>query len=434
MNLFQRFKLAVKALTVSDPEGWFKDNGFKQIYRLVGGGGTSEAGITVTPDSALRNSVVWACVRFLSQTYAYFPCNLQQDLGGGKKRIAKDHQLFRITHNAPNPWMTSMEMREAMMSHLLLRGNAYARIARRSGTNEVIGLYPLNPDNVTPKISPAKTLYYELYDDGKNVRLEQSDVFHVRGLGFDGIQGYSIVSMARDSIGLAEIQQKYVSNFFARGGRRPYLVEHPTKFKNDQDFEEWVKRWEKSYGTADTFHKTPVLEGGLKYTELGFSQRDAQFLEGRQFSVAEQCRWFNLSPIFVQDLTHATFSNVEHLGIFLSTLTMAPWCRRWEEAMWRCLLTEEEQKQGYYFNHNMNALQRGDYQSRMNGYSTALQNAIMCPNEVRALEDLEPYEGGDDYHIQLNMQTLNADGTPTASQAASLVKVGTGGANGNQKD
>jgi HK97 family phage portal protein len=147
--------------------------------------------------------------------------------------------------------------------------------------------------------------------------------------------------------------------------------------------------------------------------------------------VAEICRWFNLSPIFVQDLTHATFSNVEHLGIYLATLTMAPWCKRWEEALWRCLLTERQQREGYYFNHVMAALQRGDYESRMRGYSTALQNGILAPNEARALEDLPPYDGGDDYHIQLNMQTVNAEGQPTSSQAAALVKIGTRGGNSN---
>jgi HK97 family phage portal protein len=427
----------VKALTLSltrlDPEGIYGRQGYKELYRLLGAGGISEAGINVSADNALQNSVVWACVRFIAQTYAYFPLNYMQDTGDGKKRIAKDDPLHRIMHYTPNPMMTSMEMREVMTAHLLLRGNAYARIVRRSNSGEVLGMYPLNPDTVTPKIRDDKTLFYEVKEKGEAVAYEPRDMFHVRGLGFDGISGYGVIELARNAIGLSEVQQKYVSKFFAQGGRRPYILEYPTKMK-DTEFETFQARWKAAYGSVDRMHEAPITEGGLKYTELGFSPRDAQFLEGRQYSVAEICRWFNLSPIFVQDLTHATFSNVEHLGIYLVTLTMAPWCKRWEEALWRCLLTEREQKQGYYFNHVMNALQRGDYESRMRGYSTALQNGIMNPNEVRALEDMPPFDGGDDYHIQLNMQTVNADGQATASQAAALVKVGSskGGNNGTQ--
>lgn len=431
-----RLKLAAKSFTMDvsrlDPEIWYRDNGFKRFWALLGGGGPSEAGVSVSPDSALRNSVVWACVRVISETLACLPLNLMQDVKG-EKRVAKEHPLYRLCHDEPNSDMSDMEWREASEGHLLIRGNAYTKITRRSGSDVILALDPINPDLVEAKRREDKTLYYTVTDSkGARQDYAAADILHVRGLGFDGITGYSVFDYARNSIGLSEVQQKYVSNWFARGGRRPYLLEHPARFKNDEDFKEWVKRWEGQYGTADTFHKTPVLEGGLKYTELGFSPRDAQFLEGREFSVADICRWFRISPTFVQDLTHATFSNIEHLAIQFVQHTMMPWCVRWEKALNRSLLTDKEKAQGYYFKHTLNALLRGDFASRMQGFASALQNAIMSPNEVRALEDMNPYEGGDDYHIQLNMQTNNADGTPTASQAASLVKLGTsktGGAN-----
>jgi HK97 family phage portal protein len=152
--------------------------------------------------------------------------------------------------------------------------------------------------------------------------------------------------------------------------------------------------------------------------------KDSQMLESRQFTVQEICRWFQVSPHLVADLSHATFSNIENLAQQFVTFTLYGWLKRWEENLWRCVLTPKEQEQGYYFQHNLNALQRGNFQARMAGYSTALQNGFMSQNEVRNLEDLNPFEGGDDYHIQLNMQTLPG-GEPTASQQAALTKIGT---------
>jgi len=411
------------ALNKLDPELWYLESGMMRFWRLLGGGGPTESGISVSADSALSNSVVWACVRVISETLACLPLNLMQDVNG-EKRVAREHPLWRIMHDEPNPEMSDMELREPLTAHVLLRGNAYCRKVRRSGSGEVLGLWPLNPDCVTPKRRRDKSLYYEYADEAQTIELEPIDVLHVRGLGFDGITGYSVINYAKNSIGLSEVQQKYVSNWFARGGRRPYLLEHPLKFKSDEDFKLFNERWKSMYGTSDKFHEAPVLEGGLKYTELGFSPRDAQFLEGRQFSVAEICRWFRIAPTFVQDLTHATFSNIEHLAIQFVTHTVMPWCVRWEKALNRSLLTDEEKRKGYYFKHTLNALLRGDFASRMAGFSTALQNGIMSPNEVRALEDMNPYDGGDDYHIQLNMQTVNDGGTATAAQSSALVKVG----------
>jgi len=403
-------------------------HGYYNMGRILGaGGGPSEAGILVSPESALQSSVVWACKRAISETLASLPLSLMQDVNGNK-RHATEKGLYRIIHDEPNSEMSDMEFRETLTGHLL-DGNAYARVARRSGSGDVVGLTIMSPLATIPRRRPDKSLYYEFSEDGKPLELSPSEVLHLRGLGFDGVTGYSVIQLARNSIGLAQIQERYASQWFARGGRRPYYLEHPTKFK-DNDFDKFREMWAKQYGNTENFHNPPILEGGLKYTELGFSPQDAQFLESRQFSVTEICRWYRISPHLVQDLSRATFANIEHLAIEFVQHTLMPWCVRWEKALNRTLLTDQEKKQGYYFKHNMNALLRGDFASRMAGFSTALQNGIMCPNEVRELEDMNPFDGGDDLHIQLNMQTLG-DGTPTASQAASLQKLGTrGGTNG----
>ena len=139
----------------------------------------------------------------------------------------------------------------------------------------------------------------------------------------------------------------------------------------------------------------------------------------------------------VGDLSRATFSNIEHLAIEFVQQTLMAWLVRWEQAIRRQLLTREEKAAGLYVKHNVSALLRGDFQSRMAGYASALQNGHLNRNEVRALEDRNAFEGGDDFTIQLNMQTIGPDGL-SAGQQNSVVKVGTakpnGGSRGNQTD
>lgn len=410
---------------------WYARNGYKNLYQILGSGGPTYTGKTVSEYTALNCSVVWACTRIISETVASLPLHLMRSSRDGSKFQYKEHPLYGVLHDEPNPDMSDMELRETLTAHAVTWGNAYAEIVRDSSLR-CIGLWPIAPDRVTPKKNANKDLIYEVTTPGgspKSLRGSKTaadklpEILHIRGLGFDGIRGYSVISQARNSIALAQIQEEYAAKYFANGGRRPYTLEHPQRFKNDQEFQQFRARWEEGYGGSDNFHKPPILEGGLKYQELGFSLEDAQFLEGRQFSVPEICRWFRISPHLVGDLSRATFSNIEHLAIEFVQQTLMAWLVRWEKAIKRCCLTTEE-KRDVYAKHNVSALLRGDFASRMAGYATMLQNAIASPNEVRDLEDWNAYEGGDDYHIQLNMQTVGP-GAPTASQQAQLMKLGT---------
>ena len=408
---------------------WYARNGYPKLYSLMGGGGPTYTGKSVTEQTALNCSVVWACTRIISETVASLPLHLMRSAKDGTKEQYTDHPLYGVLHDEPNPDMSDMEMREVITAHAVTWGNGYAEIVRNP-SGQCIALWPIMPDTVTPVRDKQKNFVYVVKVGADKERVLRGsaqgsklpEVLHVRGLGFDGLQGYSVISQARNSIALAQIQEEYASKYFANGGRRPYTLEHPGRFKNDEEFKQFRARWEEGYGGSDNFHKPPILEGGLKYTELGFSLEDAQFLEGRQFSIPEICRWFRMSPHMAGDLSRATFSNIEHLAIEFVQMTLMGWLVRWEKAIKRCCLTPGE-KATVYAKHNVSALLRGDFASRMSGYATLLQNAIASPNEVRELEDWNRYDGGDDYHLQLNMQTVG-EGTPTASQQAQLLKLG----------
>lgn len=399
----------------------------------LGSGGPSHSGEVVSEGSAQNLSVVWACERVISESIAFMPLAMMRETPKGKFPAnggeVPAHPMYQALHNAPNEEMTTMGFRETLTAHCVLGGNAYSQIIRRSGTGVAMELYPLMPSQVTPDRDKERKLVYVVKQGNspsKTYTVERNkphDILHIRGLGSDGIKGHSVITMARQSLGLAQSAEKYVSKFYANGGRVPYHIEMEKRFASDQDFQRWANDWRKAYGSVDNFHVAPIAEQGMKLVKDGLSPQEFQFLETRQFSIPEICRWFLMSPHMVGDLSRATFSNIEELALHFVKVTLTAWITRWEQEMWRCLLTPQEKTQGYYFRHNINGLLRGDFAARMAGYASALQNGHLNVNEVRDLEDRNPIEGGDDYHIQLNMQSLPG-GTPTASQSAALMKIG----------
>jgi HK97 family phage portal protein len=406
---------------------WYARNGYPGIYSMLSGGMPAWSGEPVSVGTALNHSVVWACNRIISESVGFLPLNLMQR-NSGMTTVADWHPMYSALHDEPNAEMTAMGFPRDANEHCLLRGNAYAKIIRRSGVGTAIELEPLQPDNVRPdrERTGEKRLVYVVKDgnDPEKVytvqRGKPQDILHIKGIGEDGIQGYSVVTAARQSVGTALSAERNVARFYAMGGRVPYVLETVNKFRTEHDFDKFRADWERTYAEP---HRAPILENGLTYKQIGLSAADAQLLETRQFTVAEICRWFSISPHLVGDLSRATFSNIEQLALDFIKFTLTAWLTRWEQELRRCVLTPQEKAQGYYFKHNVNALLRGDFQSRMAGYATMLQNGIASVNEVRELEDWNPTDGGDDHHIQLNMQSLPG-GVPLTSQAAQLIKLG----------
>lgn len=405
--------------------GWYADNGYKQLYELLGGGAPAWSGETVTTQSALALSTVFACTRIISETLASLPLQFMQDRDGGRYE-ATEHPLYRLLHDEPNEESSDLEFRESLTAACVLQGNGFARILRRPN-GSTLALYPILGTVKIDHDAENRLVYAvkEGNEQEKTYTVEANkpqEIFHLRGLGWDGVSGQSVIALARNSIGSAQAAEKYAAKFYSAGGRVPYVVEMAQRFRTEQDFQRWRADWNKFYADSTNWHQAVVMEPGMTYKQIGIAPEDAQFLETRQFSVPEICRWFRISPHLVGDLSRATFSNIEHLAIEFVTQTLMAWARRWEKAIWRCCLTPDEKNQSYYAKHVFAALLRGDFASRMAGYSTMLQNGIASINEVRNLEDWNPIDGGESHHIQLNMQTVPGTGEPTAAEQAALAK------------
>jgi len=383
-------------------------------YSFFFGGTTS--GKAVTERSAMQMTAVYSCVRILSETLAGLPLHVYRYSEDGKEKDLT-HPLYRLLHDEPNPEMTSFVFRETLMGHLLLWGNAYAQVIRNA-RGEVVALYPLTPNRMTVDRDKNGSLYYTyLRSEGDSpslgkssqVILAPSDVLHIPGLGFDGLVGYSPIAMAKNAIGLAIATEEYGAKFFANGAAPGGVLEHPGTIKDPQKVKE---SWNSAYQGSSNAHRVAVLEEGMKYQPIGISPEQAQFLETRKFQINEIARIFRVPPHMVGDLEKSSFSNIEQQSLEFVKYTLDPWVIRWEQSMYRVLLSESEKKD-HFIKFNVDGLLRGDYQSRMNGYAIGIQNGFMSPNDVRMLENLNriPVEqGGDLYLINGAMTKLEDAG------------------------
>ena len=383
-------------------------------YAFFLGGTTS--GKTVTERSAMQMTAVYSCVRILAEAVAGLPLHLYRYTDNGGKEKALDHPLYLLLHDEPNPEMSSFVFRETLMTHLLLWGNAYAQIIR-NGKNEIVALYPLMPNKMSVDRDENGRLFYTYYrgnDEAiKNkefaVTLQPSDVLHIPGLGFDGLVGYSPIAMAKNAIGMAIACEEYGAKFFANGAAPGGVLEHPGTIKDPQRVRE---SWQSTFGGSGNANKIAVLEEGMKYTPIGISPEQAQFLETRKFQINEIARIFRVPPHMVGDLEKSSFSNIEQQSLEFVKYTLDPWVIRWEQSIMRSLFSEDEKKK-YFVKFNVEGLLRGDYQSRMNGYAIGRQNGWMSANDIRELENLDriPTEdGGDLYLVNGNMLPLQNAG------------------------
>lgn len=378
--------------------------------------GKSTSGKNVNERTAMQTTAVYSCVRILSETLASLPVHLYRYTETGKERVY-DHSLYHLLHDEPNPEMTSFVFRETLMSHLLIWGNAYAQIIR-DGNGRVLSLYPLLPDKMEVDRDENGQLYYVYSrnsDENPNfaeygrVYLRQEDVLHIPGLGFDGLVGYSPIAMAKNAVGMTLACEEYGASFFENGANPGGVLEHPGVLKDPAKVRE---SWHSVYGGSKNAGKVAVLEEGMKYQQIGIPPEEAQFLETRKFQINEIARLYRIPPHMVGDLEKSSFSNIEQQSLEFVKYTLDPWVIRWEQSLQRALLLPKE-KNEYFLKLNVDGLLRGDYQSRMTGYSIGRQNGWLSTNDIREMEDMNlvsAEEGGDLYLINGNMTKLKDAG------------------------
>lgn len=367
------------------------------------GYGESSSGENVTPASAMRCAAVFACVGILSESVAQLPLKVYKERPGGGKDVAKNHSLYRLLHSAPNEWMTSFEWREMGMADLCLRGNHYAFKTIVRG--EVRELLPIPAAAVTVKQNQDWSLVYKVnFGHGQGQQdVPAANMLHVRYRTLNGFEGISPIGYARESIGLSMATEKHGARLFRNGARPGGVLEHPGRM-SDEAAKRFKEQWQEAF-TGANVHKTALLEEGMKFNALTMTSEDAQYLETRKYQTEEIARIYRVPLHLIQSTEKSTSwgSGIEQMTIGFVRFVLLPWLVRWEQAIERDLLTEKD-RETHFVQHLVEGMERGDIKSRYEAYQTAIQNGIMSPNEVRAKENMNPREGGDDYLSPLNMR------------------------------
>ena len=390
MTVLERWTGAVRAALMPRPSSRFDPVG---AAFWNGWTATDTTSTTVTEASALKFPAVWAAVQIIAGDVASLPFfHYKRRPDGGKER-ATSSKLYRVLHDEFNPEMSAFIGRETMTSHVLLWGNAYAEIVRND-LGQVVALWPIEPNRVWPERTDAGQIRYRVTKgDGTQVTVPAERILHIPGLGFNGLYGYSPISLMRGSLGVGLSAEQLGSQVMARGAKYSGFFEHPRTLGAiaHQHLKESI--------ATDLPGTYRILEEGMTYKPGSMPLRDAQFMEIRQFQVTEVARIFCIPPHKLGDLTHATFSNIEEQNISYVIDTLRRWLVRWEQECNRKLIAPLEKSQ-QFTEHLVDGLLRGNIQSRYSAYAQGLNNAILSPNDIRKIENMDPYEGGDTYLVQ----------------------------------
>lgn len=376
----------------SNPAWWVK--------KLFGGGTETITGIEVDEDSALHHSPVWSAVNLIAGAIGFLPLKLFERLDGDAREAVPGHPVYRLLHDRPNKYMDALAFRETLQAHALTWGNGYAEI-ERNGAGRPINLWPLRPDRTTPKVLSDGTIVYEVRFDGEpNKYIPYEDMLHIKGLGFDGLRGYSVISYAANSLSVGMAAEKFAGRFFANGASPTGALQHPETLSDTAE-KHLRESMEAGHTGLDNAHRMMIFEEGMEWQQIGISPEDSQLLESRRFGIGEVSRWFNIPPHMLHDTERATFNNIEHLGMNFVRWTLGTWMRRWELETAYKLLTEAERAR-YYAEFIPDALLRGDTKTRYEAYRIAVGGPWMAGNEVRAKENMGPREGLDEVNAPPN--------------------------------
>lgn len=364
----------------------------------------SAAGGRVGERRAMSYAAVYRAVALISGAVAKLPLvtyrRVVSALGEGKER-ARDHPAFGLLRHKPCPEMTAFTFKQTLQAHALLHGNGYAYVRRR-GNGQPLELLLLSP-KLTEPVRREGRLWYVTRASGREFRLPHDDVLHVRGLGGDGLVGYSVLSVARESLGLGLAARRHEAVFFKNSARPGVVLEHPGKL-TPEGKKNLRESWERMHAGVDNHFRTAVLEEGLKAHLLTMTARDAQLLETRQFEIREIANWFGVPPHMLGDTSRTSYSSLEQENQSFLDNGLDPWLCCWEAECWDKLLSEAEKAgEAVVIEFLRAAWVRANLSARGEFYVRMLQAGVLCANEVRGLENLNPIPGGDVFRVPLNM-------------------------------
>ncbi|MVB12341.1 Phage portal protein [Caprobacter fermentans] len=369
----------------------------------------SKVGIHINAKNALQVTAVFACVRLISESIASLPLFLYRKTDTGKEK-ATDLPLYGVLHDVPNPETDSFQFWQAFVANMLVYGRGYAEIVRNNA-GQVVQLWNITTPFVrVQRNSETQELEYVVTPSGaEQFTLRKDQIFRVDWFSMDALNAFHPLELAQNAIGLGEAAEEFAADYFKNGTNAGGFITYPEGM-TDEQVESFQKQFRGKYEGLSNSARLIFLEQGSQFQKASNTPEESQMLETRKFQVEESARFYNVPLHMIGDLDHATFSNIEQMSLNFVIYTLRPYLVRIERAIVAQLLTPLDQ-QALYTKFSVDALLRGSYLTRMQGYAQARQNGWMNANEIRDLEDMDsiPDElGGNAYLANSSLRSIAA--------------------------
>ena len=364
------------------------------LYSLLATANAS--GQAVTESTVMCVSAVYACVRLIAGAVASLPLPVYRESSDGKTRSSTQLPVRDLLNKQPHPRCSASTFWRYIMTSKLLHGDGFAKIVRKSRTSpEVESLIPWHPSAVIVHLN-GNRLAYQFFSSIQSEILDQDDVLHFTGVGFNGLRSVSPLRHAlRNAAGIALAADRYSAEFFGAGAK-PEIVLKSTAAKLTEDQKEMIRSaWVDIH--AGNRMRPGVLGAGMEVQELTINAEEAQLLQARQFQIEDIARIYGVPPFMIGHTQNTTSwgSGVEQMGIGFVKYTLQEHLVDIEQEINRKLLRNSP----FFAEFATAGLERGDIKTRNESYRIGLGRAgepgWLTINEVRAFENLPPIPGGD---------------------------------------
>lgn len=359
---------------------------------------TSSGSSLMSDEAAMKVGTVYSCVRIIAEDVGTLPVHVKMRDEGGGRQTLYNHPVAKVLRR-PNPHMSGINFRRAMIASLELHGNAYAIIRERDKRG-----YPTRidfADATQMSVVVGNEDVYYVYGEGKDL-IPSRDVIHFKGYAPDGIEGKSPIQLHRDMIENSINATRFSKNLYKNDLRSTAVFSLEGEL-SPEAYARTKTQLQEMYRKASARADVPlVLEGGTKVNSLTITPEDAQFIATKLQNIDEIAAIFRVPPHKVGDWTRGTYSNNTQANLEYFTDCVRPLLEMIEEELSQKLFLEAEQD-SHYIKFNFKGLLRTDINSQINNYRTMHNIGVLSPNEIREMEDLAPYEGGDRRFVPVNM-------------------------------
>ena len=372
--------------------------------------GITPDSINVSGKNALKEIVVYTCIKILADTMSKLPCKIYQDSEGIRK--ATDHYLYPYLKLRPNPYMSVSDFWKTLETQRNIYGNSYVwidfvQLGRNAG--KIQGLYPLDSTKMriyvddVGLLSTKNNVWYVYTDNlGNEYKLKASEILHFKGLTSDGLVGISPIEALKLHIENASAAEQFLNNSFKNGMQTAGIVNYVGDL-SPQAEENFRKNFERMANGLQNANRISLLPIGYTYQPIAIKLTDAQFLENTMLTERQIAAAFGIKLHQINDLEKTSYASTSEANREFYVDTLMAILTMYEQELTYKLLLPREIAQGYYIKFNADVILRGDPKSRYEAYAVAIQNGFKTPNEVRALEEDPPLEGGDQLLLNGNM-------------------------------